>query len=170
MEPGIRGIINRCGVIAGPWQFGKIDQGVFSLWVIAHYFNRYLKYIGFGGNGKQVRDLLHIDDLFELIEVQTLNMENGNGKIYNVGGGVNMNLSLCETTGLCEEITGKKINIDSDLNDRSADIIIYISDNCKVIEDFSWCPKRKPKKTLEDIYCWIKENEKDLSAILNTDK
>ena len=45
---GIRGIINRCGVIAGPWQFGKVDQGVFTLWMLSHYFKRPLKYIGFG--------------------------------------------------------------------------------------------------------------------------
>ena len=51
----MRGIINRCGVIAGPWQFGKVDQGVFTLWMLAHYFKRDLKYIGFGGKGKQVR-------------------------------------------------------------------------------------------------------------------
>jgi len=49
---GIKSVINRCGVIAGPWQFGKVDQGVASLWVLAHYFGRPLSYIGYGGNGK----------------------------------------------------------------------------------------------------------------------
>lgn len=63
-------IIDRCGVIAGPWQLGKVDQGVFTFWLASHYFKKHLKYIGFDGHGKQVRDLLHIDDLTDLIEIQ----------------------------------------------------------------------------------------------------
>src|SRR5205823_4167681 len=59
----LRAVIDRCGVIAGPWQMGKVDQGVFTYWMLAHHFGRPLTYIGFGGSGKQVRDLLHVDDL-----------------------------------------------------------------------------------------------------------
>lgn len=66
----LRAVINRCGVIAGRGQFGKVDQGVFTLWVANHYFNRSLCYTGFGGTGKQVRDLLHPDDLFALVQKQ----------------------------------------------------------------------------------------------------
>ncbi|MDF1713458.1 MAG: NAD-dependent epimerase/dehydratase family protein, partial [Akkermansiaceae bacterium] len=55
---GLKAVVNRCGVIAGPWQFGKVDQGVVSLWVMAHHFKRKLSYIGYGGHGKQVRDML----------------------------------------------------------------------------------------------------------------
>lgn len=163
---GIRGIINRCGVIAGPWQFGKVDQGVFTLWMLAHYFKRPLKYIGFGGKGKQVRDLLHINDLFKLIDMQISAINKISGKTYNVGGGTSANLSLIETTMLCEEITGNKIKIDLDSTNRPADIIIYISDNGKVSNDFSWSPERTARKILEDIYGWIKGNEKDISKIL----
>ena len=61
-------MIDRCGVIAGPWQMGKVDQGVFTHWLLAHHFGRPLSYIGFGGEGKQVRDLLHVDDLVDLVE------------------------------------------------------------------------------------------------------
>ena len=64
---GVRATIDRCGVIAGPWQMGKVDQGVFTHWLLAHYAGRPLTYIGYGGSGKQVRDLLHVDDLCELI-------------------------------------------------------------------------------------------------------
>ncbi|MDP9117045.1 MAG: NAD-dependent epimerase/dehydratase family protein, partial [Actinomycetota bacterium] len=60
---GIRTAINRCGVIAGPWQMGKVDQGVFTYWMLAHHLGRPLRYIGFGGSGRQVRDLLHVEDL-----------------------------------------------------------------------------------------------------------
>ena len=64
---GLPVVINRCGVIAGPGQFGKTDQGIFTLWVAHHHFGRPLKYTGFGGKGLQVRDLLHPDDLCDLV-------------------------------------------------------------------------------------------------------
>jgi CDP-paratose 2-epimerase len=64
---GVRFVIDRCGLLTGPWQMAKSDQGVIALWVAAHAFNRSLKYIGFGGSGKQVRDFLHIDDFCDLV-------------------------------------------------------------------------------------------------------
>src|SRR5688572_23254376 len=60
---GLRTVVDRCGVIAGPWQMGKVDQGVFTYWLLAHHFGHDLRYLGYGGAGKQVRDLLHVDDL-----------------------------------------------------------------------------------------------------------
>ncbi|HPT39701.1 MAG TPA: NAD-dependent epimerase/dehydratase family protein [Candidatus Omnitrophota bacterium] len=152
---GIKGVINRCGVIAGPWQFGKVDQGVFTYWMLAHYFKRPLKYIGFGGKGKQVRDLLHVDDLFGLIDLEVAQLSNINGQIYNVGGGDKVNLSLCEATALCQQITGNKISIGSELNTRPGDIAIYLSDNRKVSCELRWQPKKTAKTILSDIYRWI---------------
>ena len=67
---GMKAIVNRCGVIAGPGQFGKTDQGVISLWVANHYFGLPLNYKGFGGKGKQVRDVLHPLDLVALLSKQ----------------------------------------------------------------------------------------------------
>jgi Nucleoside-diphosphate-sugar epimerases len=124
---GIKGVINRCGVIAGPWQFGKVDQGVFTLWMLAHYFKRNLAYIGFGGQGKQVRDLLHVHDLFDLIEQQLNSLAAVSGQVYNVGGGNAVSLSLLETTALCEKLTGNKIRINREVKTRPADLSIYIN-------------------------------------------
>ena len=157
----IRGIINRCGVIAGQWQFGKVDQGVFSLWMKHHYFKRPLSYIGYGGKGKQARDLLHIDDLCDLLGLQISNMAKGNGKIYNVGGGKKVSLSLLETTALCEEITGNRIKIDSQKKNRPFDMALYITDNKKINYDYNWQPKRSKEKILEDIYEWLKQIGED---------
>src|SRR5207302_2093552 len=81
---GLQALINRCGVIAGPGQFGKVDQGVFTLWVANHYFRRPLKYTGFGGRGKQVRDLLHPLDLFTLLKQQLLDISSYSGQVFNV--------------------------------------------------------------------------------------
>jgi CDP-paratose 2-epimerase len=163
---GLRAVINRCGVIAGPWQFGKIDQGVFTLWMLAHYFKREgLNYIGFEGKGKQVRDLLHIEDLFNLIDIELKNIDKVNGRIYNVGGGFEISLSLLETTRICEEITGNRISIGRDPVARPADVIIYITDNSRVGSETGWTPKHSAKKIMEDIYRWIKDYEAPLSAI-----
>lgn len=162
---GLKAVINRCGVIAGPWQFGKVDQGVFTLWMLAHYFKRELKYIGYGGKGKQVRDLLHIDDLFELVDLQFCDIDKANNKTYNVGGGKDISLSLLETTAICQKLTGNKINIQSELKTRPADLAIYITDNSKVTAELGWKPRLKPEQILEDIYRWIKDNDKDLKAL-----
>jgi CDP-paratose 2-epimerase len=61
-------VVNRCGVVAGPWQMGKGDQSVFTHWMLSHHFGCDLNYIGYGGTGKQVRDLLHVDDLVDLVD------------------------------------------------------------------------------------------------------
>ena len=163
---GIRIIINRCGVIAGPWQMGKVDQGVFTLWMAAHYFKKPLQYIGFGGSGKQVRDVLHVDDLFDLLDFQINNLERFNKKVYNAGGGLQNSLSLLETTRLCEEITGNKITITGNPQTRPADIKSYISDCRKIQSEAKWEPKRSPQKTLADTWQWIRENENLLKNIL----
>src|SRR5205807_2808766 len=95
---GLRAVIDRCGVVAGPWQMGKVDQGVFTFWLLAHHFKRPLAYIGFGGHGKQVRDLLHVQDLLELLDEQLSAPEKWDGVTANVGGGRPCSLSLLETT------------------------------------------------------------------------
>ena len=72
---GIKYIINRCGVISGPLQFGKQDQGFVSLWIWKFLNKKNLKYIGYGGFGHQVRDVLHINDLCRLIFIKLKNLE-----------------------------------------------------------------------------------------------
>ncbi|BAQ64554.1 NAD-dependent epimerase/dehydratase family protein [Geminocystis sp. NIES-3709] len=162
---GIRTLINRCGVLTGPWQMGKVDQGVFALWMAFHYFKKPLKYIGYGGTGKQVRDFLHIADLLELIDIQINRLDEFNGETFNVGGGVEKSLSLLETTQICEEITGNKISITPVTENRQGDIPIFITDSRKVKKSTNWKPKKDAKNTLTDIFEWIKENESQVSDI-----
>lgn len=163
---GIRSVINRCSVITGPWQMGKVDQGVFVLWMLRHYFKKRLSYIGFGGEGKQVRDLLNINDLFELIDIQLNDMGRFNNQVYNVGGGVNVSLSLLETTKICQDITGNHIRIDKVLQNRPADIKVYITDNSKVTGDTGWQPKIGTEETMKNIFDWIRENEQEIKDTL----
>ncbi len=160
-------IINRCGVIAGPGQFGKVDQGVVVLWLVKHYLKSELNYIGFGGTGKQVRDILHVDDLYDLIKIQISDFEKYDGGIFNAGGGVDLSLSLKELTGLCETITGNRIRINNIPENRAADLPLYITDNTKITSLSGWTPKRPAEKILSDIYSWIRLNETTLRKILD---
>ena len=122
-------MINRCGVIAGPWQMGKVDQGVFSWWLLSHLFGRPLSYIGYGGSGKQVRDLLHVDDLVDLVDEQLGDPERWSGVTANVGGGRECSLSLLETTELCRELTGSEVADRRRVPEtRPGDVPVYLSD------------------------------------------
>ncbi|HEV7126972.1 MAG TPA: NAD-dependent epimerase/dehydratase family protein [Ktedonobacterales bacterium] len=156
---GIPYIINRCGVLTGPWQMGKVDQGVFTLWVAMHYFQRDLSYIGWGGAGKQVRDLLHIADLADLLDIQLGRFAEFSGMTFNVGGGVASSLSLCETTELCQEITGHTIPIQHVDVNRPADLALYITDHRRITQATGWAPRRTPRETLAAIYDWIRSAE-----------
>ena len=163
---GLRAVIDRCGVIAGPWQMGKVDQGVFTYWMLAHHFRRPLHYIGFGGEGKQVRDLLHIDDLIELIDRQLGDPEHWDGVTANVGGGRSCSLSLQETTALCAEITGTQIEVAASDEVRPGDVAVYISDCTTLFGLTDWRPQRDARTILGDIHAWIAANQRAIAAAL----
>lgn len=163
---GLKAIVNRCGVITGPWQMGKIDQGVFVLWIARHYFNQPLSYIGYGGEGKQVRDFIHVDDLYRAIQIQIENFDDYNANTYNIGGGVENSISLQELTALCQEVTGNKIDIASVQEDRPADLRFFITDSSKFLEQSGLSWQKDAQQTVQGIYQWIRDNEEDLKQIL----
>ncbi len=156
---GLRFLINRCGVLTGPWQMGKVDQGVFALWMAKHYFGGELQYIGWGGSGKQVRDLLHVDDLAMLLDTQFARFAQLTGETFNVGGGTFSSLSLVETTHLCQEITGCQIPVHSVTDNRPADMKLYVTDNARVTAATGWQPRYTPHETLVSIYDWLRTSE-----------
>jgi CDP-paratose 2-epimerase len=156
---GLKAVINRCGVLAGPWQMGKGDQGIFTFWLLSHYFGRPLRYIGFGGQGRQVRDLLHAQDLAELVLDQVDNFERWNGLIFNVGGGRLSNLSLRETTHFCRAITGNSPDIASEPENRPMDIPWYVTDCRRLFAHTAWRPRFSAEQILTDAFQWIRENE-----------
>jgi CDP-paratose 2-epimerase len=163
---GLKTIINRCGLLAGPYQYGKTDQGVIALWIAKHFWKQKLAYIGYGGNGKQVRDVLHIDDLFLLVDYQINNINKLQNELFNVGGGLEKSVSLMELTTLCEDISGNKIQIDCITENREADIRMYITDNSKITNETNWIPTKSVKDTAYDIFKWLNENEKTVRPIL----
>jgi CDP-paratose 2-epimerase len=162
---GLRAVINRCGVIAGPGQFGRVDQGVFTLWVANHVLGKPLTYTGFGGQGKQVRDLLHPADLFDLIEVQVSEMTDATGQSYNVGGGRDISTSLCEFTQLCSEVVGNDVPIGQDLATSPVDVPLYISDYRRATQAFGWQPQRSVAQIVQEIAQWVRDNEAQLRPI-----
>jgi CDP-paratose 2-epimerase len=163
---GLATVVNRCGVVAGPWQMGKVDQGVFTHWMLAYHLGRPLSYIGFGGGGKQVRDVLHVADLAELVEDQLERPEHWAGAVLNVGGGVGVSLSLRETSALCEQITGNRVAVASDPRTRAGDVPVYISDCRELTRLSDWTPRRGALRILEDIHTWLREHERAVVAAL----
>lgn len=161
---GVRTLVDRCGVVAGPWQMGKADQGVFTFWLTEHYFKRALRYIGFGGSGKQVRDLLHAEDLADLVLLQLADVRAWNGATYNAGGGA-INLSLVEATTLAQEVSGNCVAIGHDAQTRPGDIRWYVTDNAAVSARYGWAPRRDVRTIFADTETWLRTHERALTPI-----
>jgi CDP-paratose 2-epimerase len=162
---GVPAIVNRCGVLTGPWQMGRVDQGVVVHWVASHAFGRPLRYLGYGGTGKQVRDILHVDDLVDLIERQLRALPQAHGDTYNVGGGRACSVSLYELTRLCQRATGKAVETRPVPEVRTADIPIYLSDTRRAGSAFDWRPTHTPESTVTSIAAWVVDHARELEAI-----
>jgi CDP-paratose 2-epimerase len=145
---------------------GKVDQGVFVLWVARHLFGGKLSYIGYGGQGKQVRDLIHIDDFFDCVDIQINDLDRLSGNTFNIGGGVRNSLSLQELTAICEKITRNKIPISSIKKNRQADLRSLIIDSSKYTKLTGWRPKIDTIRTISDIADWINKYADVLRPIL----
>ncbi len=152
-------IINRLGVISGPWQFGKQDQGFVSLWIGKHINKKKLKYIGFGGHGNQLRDIIHIDDVCEIVFKQIKNFTKIKNNTFNIGGGIKNTISLKELTYKCQLMTGNKIKITKNKSTSNYDIPYYVTDNKKISHLYNWLPNRNVDQIIQDIYFWIISNK-----------
>jgi len=153
--------INRCGVIAGAGQFGKIDQGVFSFWIYSWLRKTPLKYIGFGGNGKQVRDIVHPFDICEVInrQIQDRNLEED--PIYNIGGGDENSMSLKELSDWCYTNIRKDDNIvTSSSDERPFDIPIFVMDSTKAKKRWGFKITYSKNQILEEIKYYAVNNPK----------
>jgi len=163
---GLRAIVNRCGVLAGPWQMGKVDQGFVVLWAARHLFGGPLAYKGFGGEGAQVRDVLHVDDLCELVRIQVAAMDRVRSRVFNVGGGPAASVSLAELTALCAERGTCRPAVAARPDTDPADIPWYVSDNAEVTEATGWTPARPMESLLDDVFAWLRAHRAALEPIL----
>lgn len=162
----LRTVINRCSVLAGPWQMGKVDQGFVVLWAARHLYGGNLAYKGFGGEGTQVRDVLHVDDLCDLVLLQSAALDRLQSRIFNVGNGTAGSISLKELTALCVERGEGRPVITAQANTDPADIPWYISDNAEVAQATGWHPARSVEDILDDIFAWLRAYHGILEPIL----
>lgn len=163
---GMEAVINRCGVLTGPWQMGKVDQGFVTLWASQFLFGGRLGYIGFGGKGVQVRDVLHVEDLHELLKRQVADFARHNGKTYNVGGGPARSVSLRELTALCAARTGTKLDLAARPETHPADIPYYVTDTARVTAATGWEPARSVETILDEVFAWLRAHRAELEPLL----
>jgi len=163
----IKYLINRCGVISGPLQFGKQDQGFISLWIWRHIQKKKISYIGFGGHGNQIRDVLHINDLCELIYLQIKKFRIINNMLFTVGGSTKSFISLSDLTKKCQIITGNKLDIGKVKHTSIYDIPYFISDNSLVKKMYNWSPRKNIDQIISDTFKWLDSNRLILKKYLN---
>lgn len=160
---GVKTVINRFSCVAGEGQFGKSEQGWVAWWAIAFHFGLPLSYIGWGG--KQVRDVLFIEDVCRLIELEMEQLDSIAGEVFNIGGGISQTLSLMEATALLRERFGHDVPITVEDQPRKADQCIYISDIRKAKRVLGWTPRVGIEEGYERIIKWIRSNEAELRLL-----
>lgn len=173
--------INRCGVLAGAGQFGKADQGIFSYWIHSWKKGRPLKYIGFGGTGKQVRDCLHPRDLVPILLRQMIQPQDAQESqnqqigsepplfspvspvakssfplIINCSGGISNSMSLLELSAWCQARFGpshSELHISNSAlgETRPFDIPWMVLDSTLAREAWNWQPATPIHDVLEEI-------------------
>lgn len=154
---GLKVVNFRQSCIYGYRQFGVEDQGWVAWFTIAAVLG---KPITIYGNGKQVRDVLFIDDLIDCYKMAVENIGRASGESYNVGGGSDNQLSLLELLDLLEQYTGKKIKIEySDW--RPGDQKVFVCDIRKAERELQWTPKTGVEEGVQKLYTWVDKN-KDL--------
>ena len=151
---GLPTVVFRMSCIAGPHQFGNEDQG----WV-AHFLYSALQNrpATIYGDGRQVRDVLHVEDLLRAFEAARLHLEKTAGEVYNVGGGIENSTSLLEIIDEIEEVTGSRMRYRME-SCRPGDQLFYVTDYRKFQQHTGWRPRSDVRATLESICDWWKQN------------
>ena len=147
-------VVFRQSCIYGDHQFGVEDQGWVAWFLIASLLGRKITIYG---DGKQVRDLLHVSDLADAYERAIDNIESVRGQVFNLGGGDANSLSLLEFF----ELIKTEYELDPPLafsDMRSGDQKIFVSDNRKAMRLLGWKPTVEAKAGIDQLFGWIKNN------------
>jgi len=150
----LKTIVLRQSCIYGYRQFGVEDQGWVAWFCIAVALG---SPITIYGDGKQVRDVLFIDDLVRLYESSFVNIGKAAGKVFNIGGGPFNTLSLLELLARLEKLTGKKIPVQYD-KWRCGDQRVFVADISLAEKILGWKPAVSPAEGVERLFSWVKEN------------
>ena len=151
---GLKTTVLRQSCIYGKNQFGIEDQGWVAWFIIAFLLKKKLTIYG---NGKQVRDLLYVEDLINLFNKIYRNKKKCAGQVFNVGGGFANTLSLLELL----DILRNKYNLNTNISygkEREGDQKIFVSDNSKIKKFTDWKPDTNVKNGLKEIVSWSLKN------------
>ncbi len=154
----LKTLVLRQSCIYGPHQLGVEDQGWVAWFLIAALFGRPVTVYG---TGKQVRDLLYIDDLTDLYMRAIEKIDIVSGQVLNLGGGADNSLSLLEFLEIIEK--DLKIPLKHSFSDwRPGDQPIFVSDNTKAKKMLGWEPKMNVKKGIVNLVGWLRDNKEML--------
>jgi CDP-paratose 2-epimerase len=152
---GLPTVVFRQSCIYGPRQFGVEDQGWVAWFLIAAVTERPIRIYG---NGKQVRDVLWVDDLLDLYQAAVDQIEVAAGQVYNVGGGPDNTLAVwCELGPMLEALIGHKIPVSYD-DWRPGDQQIFVADIRKASTELGWQPKTNKYDGVRRLYEWVATN------------
>jgi CDP-paratose 2-epimerase len=158
---GLRTIVFRQSCIYGYRQFGVEDQGWVAHFTISAMFDRALSIYG---DGKQVRDVLFIDDLVRAYDLATKQIDVTAGKAYNIGGGPRNKMSLLWLVAYLEKFFGRKLRT-TFADWRPGDQRVFICDIRKAKNEFGWEPAIGVEQGVQLLAGWVKENKDEFSSI-----
>jgi CDP-paratose 2-epimerase len=151
----LRTVVFRQSCIYGYRQFGIEDQGWVAWFTIAAMLDKPLTIYG---DGKQVRDVLFIEDLADAYESAIKNIEKVKGQAFNIGGGPKNTMSLLELIKFLEKFFGKKIPLKF-AEWRPGDQPVFVCDIAKAKKVFGWIPKTSPEAGVKLLYEWVREHK-----------
>jgi len=157
-------VVFRQSCIYGYRQFGVEDQGWVAWFVIAAVLGRPITVFG---NGKQVRDVLFIDDLIAAFDLAWTNIGNTSGNVYNIGGGPENAISLCQLI----QYLNKKVNPMLSVGYaqwRSGDQPVYVSDVSSAKQDFGWQPNVNCTVGIQYLVDWVQANKQTIGTVLES--
>jgi CDP-paratose 2-epimerase len=152
---GLKTIVLRQSCIYGYRQFGIEDQGWVAWFCIASALG---KPITIYGDGKQIRDILFIDDLIKVFELVYKNRNKTAGQIFNIGGGPENTMSLHDLLETLEKHKGEKIPVSYD-DWRPGDQKVFVGNISKAKKELGWKPTVNPAKGVEKLYKWVMDNK-----------
>jgi len=149
-------VVMRQSCIYGPRQFGIEDQGWLAWMIIAAVTGRPLTIYG---DGKQVRDVLHIDDLLDSYDIAISQIDQARGQVYNLGGGLQNSISIwIEFGALLERLLGHPISIKQG-DWRQGDQKVFIADIRKAERELGWKPKVGVEQGVRLLFEWVEKNK-----------
>ena len=153
---GLRSVVLRQSCIYGPRQFGIEDQGWLAWFVIAAVMGQPITIYG---DGKQVRDVLHVDDLMDVYDTSITRIDDIAGKVYNIGGGAENVISIyAEFFPMLEKLLGREIPVERD-DWRPGDQRVFYADIRAAINDLNWQPRIDVETGIKKLYDWVVTNK-----------